>query len=171
LSELARDTLVLETPIAGFNEVSAFPLLFGGVFSTLGLVCLLSAPGRGWMALTLGIPALLVGVGVGRVGLQAARTRHRIELGRNRARVSTLGAGKPRVAECSLLDLRVSLESGSSWQMGIMPQVHQWGRHWTVLNLTCGAQRFRLLTGRSDREKEQLVEAVHAWIESGRNLG
>ena len=49
MNEIQNETLIIETPARGFNEVTAFPLLFGGLFACLGVLMVVVAPGRGWL--------------------------------------------------------------------------------------------------------------------------
>lgn len=162
----SAETLVIETPTGGFNEVSSFPLLFGGVFGTVGGLCLLSALGQGgWVSLVIAVPALALGLGVGRIGLRSARRRHRVELGPARLKISTLGDGSRANAESALREVRVSLKRGRAWEVGLLPRWHDLQREFTALILECGGQRFRLLDGRSEREKQELFETIQVWID------
>jgi hypothetical protein len=163
-----KEVLVIETPPSGFGETTAFPVFFGVLFTTFGGVGSLAAVGRGPLGLFLAVPAFLLGLAVLRFGMGLARRHHRIELRRDRAKISTQGGGKPTTAESHLRDLRTSLRRGSAWQAGFLPRWHQLDREYTTLTLDCGGRRFRVLDNRPAREKELLQEAIEGWIRTTR---
>jgi hypothetical protein len=71
------DGLLIETPRGGFNDVSAFPLLLGGLLLVLGGLCLVVASTRGSSgeSLAIAVPALVLGAWVGRIGVRLAVRR------------------------------------------------------------------------------------------------
>ena len=157
-------TLVIETPPGGFNGVSAFPLLFGGLFVALGVLCLVSAYTRSsGQSLAIAFPALLLGGWVGRIGVRQAVRRHRVELNRSGVRISW-GVDELALAECPLRDLRVTLKRGHAWEVGLLPQWHRWNNEFLRLSVKCGDRQFFLLDGSPDRLKEQAYQIVQEWL-------
>ncbi len=161
----SADSLVIETARGGFNEVSGFPLLLGGLLVALGGLSLVSASTRGsGQSLAIAVPALALGAWVARIGIRLALRHHRIELSRTTARIASGGAGGTTLAESSLRDVRLALQRGRAWEVGLLPQWHQWQRVFVRLSIECRGRRFYLLDGAPDRHKEKAHEAIRQWL-------
>jgi hypothetical protein len=163
--ERSTDSLVIQTGPAGFNETSAFPLLFGGLFTLLGVLCLVSAATTSSVqSLVLALPALLLGMWVGRIGLSLALRRHRVELSRDRLRIASWGGGKTTVVECPLREARVTLRRGRAWEVGLLPQLHQWEKIFPRLSIDCAGRQLFLLDGAPERQKEEAHQLIQQWL-------
>ncbi len=162
----SADSLVIETGRGGFNGVSGFPLLLGGLLVVLGGLCLVSASTRGsGQSLAIAVPALALGAWVGRIGVRLALQSHRIELSRTTARIVSGGDGGTAIAEAPLRNVRLALLRGRAWEVGLLPQWHQWQRVFVRLSIECGGRRVYLLDGAPDRQKEQAHEAIRQWLQ------
>jgi hypothetical protein len=75
-----------------------------------------------------------------------------------------LGSATTKVAESSLRDVRAALLRGRAWEVGLLPQSHQWEKVFVRLSIEFGGKRFYLLDGAPERDKDQAHAAIRQWL-------